>query len=239
MAPKPMCLLRVSIVIAASAMPIWISVIACAQRWWTCIDGLALLLGLLAGRVELLRLGHDLVLLLLVALDLRAVLRLLLAAGERGAELREVLLAALRLVEVPLVRRFGLPDRGFVLVQQRVVLRRAGHVSEQRADRREDRGHDGDAAGERVAGMRGMLDLVVVRTVHVEVRLRTCVSSSVVRKAVRFAAGERRDRKSRTRSRTRPGLRPHALRAPFRASRRRRTPGTACRPRSRGRSRSG
>ena len=74
-----------------------------------------------------------------------------------GAELGQVLLAALRLIEIPLIGRFGLLDRGVVLVEQRVVLRRTAHVAEQRADRREDRRHDRDATGKRIAGMRGML----------------------------------------------------------------------------------
>ena len=45
-------LLRVRIVIAASAMAIWISVIACAQRWWTCIAAALRSLGLLARFLE-------------------------------------------------------------------------------------------------------------------------------------------------------------------------------------------
>jgi hypothetical protein len=87
---------------------------------------------------------------------------------ERRAELGEVLLAALGLVEVPLVRGLGLLDRRLVLVQQRVVLRRAGLVGEQRADRRQDRGDDRDARGERIAVLRFVLDGVVVRAVDVE-----------------------------------------------------------------------
>src|SRR5262249_29615756 len=64
--------------------------------------GLALLLGDLARLLELLRVDHDLFLLLLVAVDFLLVLGLLFAGRERRAELGEVLLAALRLIEVPL-----------------------------------------------------------------------------------------------------------------------------------------
>ena len=83
-------------------------------------------------------------------------------------QLAQVLLAALGLVVVPLVRRLGLLDCRFILPKQRVVLGRARHVTEERADRREDRGHDSDAPSERIARVSGMLDLVIMRTVNVK-----------------------------------------------------------------------
>src|SRR5665647_903392 len=100
--------------------------------------GVARRLRALAVRLELLGLLPDVVLLHLVAFDLLPVPRLLLAGGEGRAELSEILLAALRLVKVPLVRRFGLADRRIVLVQQSVVLGGTGHVPEERAEGCED-----------------------------------------------------------------------------------------------------
>ena len=129
--------------------------------------GFAARLGRFARLFKFFRFGHDLVLFLLVALDLSRVLRLLLAGGQRRSKLREVLLVALGLIEIPLVRRFGLLDRRFVFEEQCLALRGAGHVAERGADGRQDRGHHGDAAGKRIAAVR-VLDLVIVRTVNVK-----------------------------------------------------------------------
>src|SRR5436190_2066490 len=90
------------------------------------------------------RIAPGIRLLLLVALALLQLSGLLIPRGKRRAELGEILLAALRLVEIPLVRSLGLADRGFVREHQCVVLGLAPHVAENRADRREDRRHDRD-----------------------------------------------------------------------------------------------
>ena len=86
---------------------------------------LALHLGSLGLLLQLSRLGHDRFLFALVTVDFLEVSGLLVTGGERRTQLGEVLLAALRLVEIPLVGSFGLANRGFVLEKQGVVLRRA------------------------------------------------------------------------------------------------------------------
>ena len=128
----------------------------------------ALRFGRLRLILELLRLFHDLGLFVGVAFGLRTKLFGRLAGRKNRAELSQVLLAAFRLVEVPLIGRLGLLDRRVVLVEERFVLRRAAHVAEQRADRCEDRGHHGNPPRKRVAGMRRMLDLVIVRAMYVK-----------------------------------------------------------------------
>src|SRR3954454_12654843 len=64
----------------------------------------------------------DLRLLALVAVDFLGVHRLLFIRNQHQRQLRQVLLAALGLVVVPLVGCFGLLDRGVVLVQAGIGL---------------------------------------------------------------------------------------------------------------------
>jgi len=74
----------------------------------------------------------------------------------------------LRLIEVPLVGGFRLPDRRLVLVHQRLVLSSATHVPEHGANGGEDRRGNRDAASERIPVLRLVLDLVIVRPVDVK-----------------------------------------------------------------------
>jgi hypothetical protein len=69
---------------------------------------LAFFLGLRRLFLQFLRLGHDLFLLLLVPVDFLLISRLLLAGGQRGAELGQILLRAFGLVEIPPIRRSAL-----------------------------------------------------------------------------------------------------------------------------------
>ena len=108
-APMPIRLLRVSSAIAPSAKPIWISLIACATGVVVHCR-FARRLGVRRVGLEPLRLGHDRVPLPAVALRLLREFPLGVSGRERGAQFGEFLLAALRLVETPLARRFGLPD---------------------------------------------------------------------------------------------------------------------------------
>ncbi|VVD34507.1 protein of unknown function [Paraburkholderia dioscoreae] len=93
--------------------------------------------------------------------------RIRVAGGQRGAEFSEIFLLALRLVIVPLVRRFGLPDGGLVLVVQREVFAVAALIGAQRADRREDGRDHGHAARERIRVMMArVFHGMVVRTMY-------------------------------------------------------------------------
>ena len=100
--------------------------------------------------LELLRLHHDLLLFLVVAIGFRLVARGLVTGGQHRPQFGKVLLAALRLVEIPLVGRFRAADRRIVLEHERGIARRAAHIAEKRTDRREDGRHDGHAAGHRI-----------------------------------------------------------------------------------------
>src|SRR6266853_1187871 len=93
------------------------------------------------------------------------------ACGYCRSQFGEVLLAALRLIEIPLVGRFGPSNRRFVLEKQRIVLRRTTHISEQRTDGGEDRRHDGNPPGEGVM-LGAVLGFVLVRAMDVKMIFR-------------------------------------------------------------------
>jgi len=124
--------------------------------------------GVLARLLELLGLLLDVLLLFAVALGFGLVALGDVAARQRHGELGQVLLVALGLVVVPLIRRLGLLDGRFVLEEQRIVLRRAALVAEERAQRGQDRRRHRQLAGEVVSVLRPVLELVLVRPVNVK-----------------------------------------------------------------------
>ncbi len=128
---------------------------------------LALQLGCLRLLFQLPGLGHDRFLFALVAIDFLKVSRLLVAGGHCRSQFGEILLTALRLIEVPLVGCFGPSNRRFVLEKQRIVLRRTTHISEQRTDGGEDRRHDGNPPGEGIMQC-AVLGLMLVRAMDVK-----------------------------------------------------------------------
>src|SRR5258706_13288499 len=115
---------------------------------------------LLGLGIELARASFDLRLLLLVALGLAREFLRFIAGSQNGAEFGQVLLAALGLVEGPLVGGLGLLDRGVVLEDGRVGLRGAALIGKYRADRGQEGGGYCDAAGKRITGamLRGVFD---------------------------------------------------------------------------------
>jgi len=138
-------------------------------------------------RLQLLRLGLDVGLLLLVAryLGLPALLACVVGRGVAG-KFGEGLLGALRLEVIPLVGGFGLLDGGVVLVDARVGLRGAAHVREDGAEGGDDGRAHGDLARHAhaagvlrcgvcvmalavaVAARCGVFEFVIVRAVHVK-----------------------------------------------------------------------
>src|SRR6185369_15101222 len=91
----------------------------------------------------------DVRLLALVARGLRVVLAGHLGVGgERRGDLRQVLLLALRLVEIPLVRGLGALQHRIVLEEDRLVLRVPAEEAHDGAHRGEDGGKDGDLLAE-------------------------------------------------------------------------------------------
>src|SRR6202165_2431895 len=128
---------------------------------------LALLLGRLGLFLQLFGLGHDRFLFALVTVDFLEISRLLVAGGQRRSQFGEILLAPLRLIEIPLVGSFGPSNSRFVLEKQRIVLRRPTHISEQCTDGGEDRRHDGNSPGEGIMQC-AVLGLVLMRAMDVK-----------------------------------------------------------------------
>ncbi|HET9337692.1 MAG TPA: hypothetical protein VFQ55_01710 [Casimicrobiaceae bacterium] len=93
---------RAGNVIAASEIASCTSVIACAHRWWTCIEASLFSFRRLAVGLELPRDLADVGLLRLLASRFAPEALGRLAVREHGARLGEVLLAALGLVGAPL-----------------------------------------------------------------------------------------------------------------------------------------
>jgi len=124
-------------------------------------------LGLMAfrDRLDVLLLGRVAPGFGLVELDLLGI------RGDGGGELGQVLLHALRLVEVPLVRRLGSREHRVVLEEEGVVLRVAAEEAHDGAHGREDRREDRYLLAQ-AALVRLVLHGMVVRAVDVYSVLR-------------------------------------------------------------------